>query len=335
MRHKAKRITLYNHKGGVGKTTLSMNIGAALAELGQRVLLVDSDPQCNLTSQLLDANRVDLLLDQSDGAKGTTLWSCMKPVVEGVGTFRPVEGIQVSPRRTLIPGDIRLSEFELTLHDFWTASLARRVRGLNGTNALSSCVDSYCRDLNVDFVIYDCGPNVGPLNRVILLDCDFFIVPAACDLFSIRALSTLGRTLLTWIEEYETITDMAPDGVYMMPGRPRLLGFIAQQFRVYGGAVSGEQSRYLSQLDRRIFSDIVNVIGDKTGGGSTGFSEWKLGQVQSFGNLVQLAQTQHTPLWKVTGGNNGLAEAAHFVFKSIAGTIIERTRDPRPAVSTG
>ncbi len=50
MKSSDRRITLYNHKGGVGKTTLSVNVGAALAARGERVLLVDSDPQCNLTS---------------------------------------------------------------------------------------------------------------------------------------------------------------------------------------------------------------------------------------------------------------------------------------------
>jgi cellulose biosynthesis protein BcsQ len=52
-RNRAKRIALFNHKGGVGKTTLTVNIAAALGSMGKRVLLVDADPQCNLTSYLV------------------------------------------------------------------------------------------------------------------------------------------------------------------------------------------------------------------------------------------------------------------------------------------
>lgn len=89
-RHHAKRITVYNHKGGVGKTTLTINLTFALGDLGYKVLLVDSDPQCNVTAYLLDDVTLDSLLDKSDADDGQTVWSALKPIADGTGLVKIV-----------------------------------------------------------------------------------------------------------------------------------------------------------------------------------------------------------------------------------------------------
>ena len=89
-RHSSKRISVFNHKGGVGKTTLTFNLASTLAEQGKRVLLVDTDPQCNLTSQIFEDNVVDDLLDKSDGIEGRTIWSSVKPIVDAEGDIKHV-----------------------------------------------------------------------------------------------------------------------------------------------------------------------------------------------------------------------------------------------------
>ena len=105
------RITIYNHKGGVGKTTLAVNIAFALSSLRKSVLLIDSDPQCNLTSYLLPDDVVDDLLDHSNDQDGKTIWSAVKPVIDSTGSVRLV-GLTEIGDVSLLPGDIRLSEFE-------------------------------------------------------------------------------------------------------------------------------------------------------------------------------------------------------------------------------
>src|SRR5580692_1178172 len=104
------RVAVFNHKGGVGKTTLTVNIASAVASLGKRVLLVDSDPQCNLTSYLVEESVVDDLLDNSDGVSGRTVWSAVKPIAEATGDLRQIAPFQLSSNNLfLLPGDIRLS----------------------------------------------------------------------------------------------------------------------------------------------------------------------------------------------------------------------------------
>ncbi len=324
MRHQSRRIAVYNHKGGVGKTTLTINIAYALKCAGKRVLMVDSDPQCNLTSYVVEDEVVDALLDDSDKPDGVTLWSALKPVVEATGTAKSIPAIETSGLR-LLPGDIRLSEYESILDGFWTDCFSRKVRGFRGTGSLSQLVDTLARKHLADFVFYDAGPNIGPLNRAILLDCDYFIVPAACDLFSVRALKTLGHTLVEWIRQWTEMSKLAPDDTYLLPGKPKFLGYLPQQFRVYGQSMTRDHSFYLSQLERRIQSDIVSplreldraLIGVNLGAA-------KLGEVRDFGVLVELAQKQGVPLARAKGGNAQLQRAAKTVFDQIAKKIIAR-----------
>lgn len=302
-RHSSIRIALYNHKGGVGKTTLLVNISAALADLNKRVLLVDTDPQCNLTSYLIDSDVVDNWLDNSDSNNGVTIWSALKPFVDGLGSVKNIKIPERFEGVYLLPGDIRLSEFEQELNQIWIDCLQRKSRGFNGAYAISEIVNNLAIKENVDFVFYDVGPNIGPLNRVVLLDCDYFIVPAACDLFSVRALKTLGKSLFDWISEWQIISQLAPDNAMLLPGKPKYLGYILQRFRMYGDSLASQFASYASKLERTTHSDIVEVLRkiDKELAKGT-ISQNKLGQVKDFASLVPLSQTQGVAFFDVDGG---------------------------------
>jgi cellulose biosynthesis protein BcsQ len=325
-RHNSIRLTIFNHKGGVGKTTLTVNIAAAIAAANRRVLLIDADPQCNLTSYLLEDSVVDDLLDKSDSSKGNTVWSAVKPVVEGTGSHRLIKPYDLSVKNTaLLPGDIRLSEFEQDLNSTWGECFQRKIRGFTVTTSLSAVVNHIATNYEADYVFYDAGPNIGPLNRVILLDCDYFIVPAACDLFSVRALKTLGQTLSSWIVDWQTIADLAPDNIYLLPGQPTFLGYIAQRFRVYGGQIIAGQSRYLSQIERHVHSDIVNVLRKiEPSLASTSMSQNKLGQVKDFSGLATSGQTEGLPIAAGLAGTADQRASAEREFNSIATKIIKR-----------
>lgn len=326
-RHRAKRIAVFNHKGGVGKTTLTVNLAAALAEAGKRVVLLDSDPQCNLTSYLLEDDVVDKLLDNSDEENGETIWSAVKPVVEGDGSLRPVKAAKTNTANCwVVPGDIRLSELEQELGTFWTDCAQGKIKGFKGTAVLSSLAQRVATTHGADFVFYDTGPNIGPLNRAILLDCDYFIVPAGCDAFSVRALRTLGKTLTNWMRQWDTFTSANPDGASLLPGRPHFLGFAMQGFRVYGGGMVRMASKYQARFEKRLLPDLINPlrkIGDDLSPSSASGS--RLIDIRDFSTLVQQSQEQRVPLWRVFGGPSYQMDEARTSFYALANEVIGRT----------
>ena len=327
MNKQPNRITIYNHKGGVGKTTLTANIAFALSELGKSVLLVDSDPQCNLTSYLLSDDVVDDLLNHSNDPEGRTIWTAVKPILDNTGIGRFVEPISVGDL-TLLPGDIRLSEFEEFLGDAWAESFKRRLGGLRATSSISDVVSRLDDRHEFDFVFYDTGPNIGPLNRVLLLDSDFFIVPVACDLFSVRALGTLGQTFKRWINDSRTIHSIAPDGITLLNSEPKFLGYIPQRFKVYGQQMTKESKSSLGKIKSRVYGDISSVLRDIDKGLAPRKSiNPVVGQVKDFASAVQVAQREGVAIWQSSFQNGRIKEEAKNVFNTIALYIIKKTEE--------
>jgi cellulose biosynthesis protein BcsQ len=323
--HRAVHLALFNHKGGVGKTTLTVNLAFALADTGKTVLLVDSDPQCNLTSYLVQADVVDKWLDESDGKNGQTIWSALSPLIEAGKDIKIINSFERAERVHLLPGDIRLSEYELDLQQSWIDCLQRKIRGFAGTTALSVLVDTCSRTLGADYVLYDVGPNIGPLNRAILLDCDYFIVPAACDYFSTRALKTLGHSVANWIRDWDIISKLAPRDVKLLHGRPVYLGYVLQRFRMYGGEISSADREYARQLDRHSHSDVASVLREVDEALAPGSpSQFKLGQIKDFAAIAKLAQVQGLAFGDVTGGTLYLKNEAKVAFRDFASRVVAR-----------
>lgn len=326
------RIALFNHKGGVGKTTLTVNIADALADLGKKVLIVDADPQCNVTSFYLTESQLeDLLGDSGDDGADSTVWSALKPVVEGRGDVAEIVHWNVPNGVSLLPGDVLLSDYEEELPTAWTECFARRQRGYSVTTALSRLVSRKAAELGADVVMYDVGPNVGALNRVVLLDCDLFITPVAADLFSLRALSTVGRSVAKWIQDWATIKSLASptDRAAIFDGEPKYGGYITSAFKVNAGKnAANPHAVWEKKIAPRVTNRVVNILGAVNPALIPAYGSNKVGAVKHFHSLAPQAQSNGVAIGKLRGlvnpGHYETVDDAKLTFDTLAREIIRR-----------
>jgi cellulose biosynthesis protein BcsQ len=221
---KMKTVAFFNHKGGVGKTTLLFNVAVALGELGRRVIIVDADAQANVTALALSEENYQRCVDDNE-----TIWNSFSPLVSGAGDILKMSPSQIRENVWILPGDIRLSNFEAICPVGWTEALAGEERGFRVTSAAYRLLLALQQVVDAEVVIVDLGPNVNALNRSILISVDGFVVPLAPDLFSIMALPSVGNSLKRWINQWKTAkTNIPPQLEIQLPkGVPSPVGYLS------------------------------------------------------------------------------------------------------------
>lgn len=335
-----KTISFFNHKGGVGKTTLTINVAYALADMGLKVLLVDADPQCNLTSFFLSEKQLDELLGESDEPGGGTIWSAIKPVVDGKGGIKTILAYKLGEKNDnlyLAAGDVLLADYEEELPAAWTGSFARKERDYDVMCALSRASREMGARYGVDLILYDVGPNVGPLNRAVILDCDYFLTPVAADLFSLRALSTVGRSVGRWIDDWKTVRGLAtaPHRKQLLAGTPEYLGYVTSAYKVSSGRISTKpHEHWEKKIAPRVSSRVVEVLRN-VDPKLVPHSSNKLAAIKDFHSLAPQAQESKVPIGRLRGlvnsGYNEQIAEAKTEFSNLAAEIAKRTGIPLPS----
>src|SRR5438270_1466073 len=201
-----KIVAIANQKGGVGKTTTAVNLGAALAEIGHRILIIDLDPQANATS--------------SFGLQAVEQTSLYEPLLGGASI---TERIFPTEREALfiVPSDLDLAGAEVEI-----------ARMPNHLTRLAETLQPLHADDTFDFVLLDCPPSLGILMTNALAAADEILTPIQCEYFALEGLVKIVR-VVEQVRDSGANATVEIGGIVMtmFDARTKLSGQVIQEVR--------------------------------------------------------------------------------------------------------
>ena len=202
-------LAVANQKGGVGKTTTSVNLGAALAELGFRVLVIDLDPQGNATTGLgIDARNFELSM-YDVLMRDSSLEDCVEPT--------SMKNLFVAPATIALAG----AEIEL---------VPAFSRELKLKKSIESVIDDF------DYLLIDCPPSLGLITVNALAAADEVLVPIQCEYYALEGLSQLMRNVHLVASNLNPKLDISTIVLTMYDARTKLSDQVANEVRLHFGS---------------------------------------------------------------------------------------------------
>ena len=342
----AQRIAIFNHKGGVSKTITTFNLGWMLASKGKKVILVDADPQCNLTGIVLGYTGVTEF--EQFYEKKANLRDGIAPAFES----RPklIEAVECVPVKgqkdlSLLPGHIRLSEYEVIL------GIAQELSGSiqtlqNLPGSISYLLEKTAKKFDADYVLIDMNPGLSSINQNLLMTSDFFIVPTDPDYFSVMAIESLATVLPkwhTWAEKARTLPILQTAAYPFPKATPKLLGVIIQNYRPRGGAPTVGFQKWIDEINTTVSSKLVSelhkigmMLPDQVYREESMEVDFCLTTIPDFNTLIAKSQDHQTPVFALTPEQIGQAgrveeitlksrDNFHRIFSGLADKIIRLT----------
>lgn len=309
----SKQIALFNHKGGVSKTTTTFNLGWMLANKGYKVIIVDCDPQCNLTGMVLGFTQTEEFeaIYEKGGIRnirdGLAPAFESRPVPLQPVICAPVEG---QPNMFLLPGHIGLAEYEVTL------GIAQELSGSlvtlqNLPGSLRRLIDLTAETYKAEFVLIDMSPSLGAINQNLLMTSDYFIIPMAPDYFSVMATFSLATVLPKWAlwAKQARENPVLKKATYPFPSiTPKFLGTVVQKYRLRESKTPSKAfQKWINEIEENVKTRLVPALKESgmlldekaytEGGVQPGEP---LIQMSDFNSLIALSQEHKAPVFGLT-----------------------------------
>ncbi|MEI7880488.1 MAG: AAA family ATPase [bacterium] len=327
-------LTFFNNKGGVGKTSLIYHLAWMYASMRKRVVIADLDPQANLTAAFLNEEKIEQLWDEQ--ALGSTIYHCVKPLT-GVGDI--VEPIlqNIATDLYLIPGDVELSCYEDALSSEWPNSMGDNnlYRPMRMLSSFWQVMQMGSNKVEADIILVDIGPNLGAINRSVLIATDFVVIPLGADLFSLQGLKNLGPTLRTWkslwnkrLDNWKNCIETKDYPNFQLPyGEMKAIGYLCQQHGVRLDRPVKAYDKWVNRIPQVYREAVLNEKNATTI--SHLDDPYCLATIKHYRSLIPMAQEQRKPIFNLTSADGAIGSHANAVqdarddFKQLAQKIAQ------------
>ena len=315
-----KIISVFNNKGGVGKTVITWNLGDALARMGKRVLLIDFDPQCNLSIAMLGEERFREALPQENVPYGKCIRAFLQRFLQSTGGEEIFlhNGNRHHPKNLhLIAGDFWLNVYAESLNVGADLLTGTGISKFVVLNKMISAAERMSKE-PFDFVLIDLPPSFGSLVRAALYSSDYLLVPCTSDNFSAYCVGLIGQMLPTFLADWNAglrrFKESNPSfRDFDLLGRPRFAGWVFNGFDTAKKRFSVSDNKVMMLADaalheriaKAIDEDLVQVLAKKER--ETGYNivapntrpRHQLGGIEDMNVLVQNSLWQNVPISKL------------------------------------
>lgn len=302
----SKFISVFNNKGGVGKTTLTWNLADALAEKGKRVLLIDFDPQCNLSIAMLGAENFKSMVGTAGGT-GKTIRSFLQGYLQntGPGPIMVHQGPHTNKNVKLVAGDFWLNVYSDSLsvgQDLLTGN------GIAKFTALRVLEQNLARaGEEFDYTLVDLPPSFGGLVRSSLYSSDYLIIPCTSDTFSEYCIGLIGQMMPQFISDWDTGIRRFKQNNYASKdydnyGKPQYAGWIFNGFDTRSQKMlRADQAHYdnIKNANQQLAAELRANIADYDPVIDAFKPDFNVGKVEDMNVLIQNSLWMSAPASKL------------------------------------
>lgn len=307
----ARIIAFFAHKGGVSKTTNVHHLGYMLAKKGYKILLVDGDPQQNLSQTCCRTAKNDA--SWRDNIDRGTIYTALERLHYGFkdGNYiEPANCVRLNKKSFnnggelyLLPGSLDLAKLEPQItfaHNITNPLVYPLFDDIAG--GFRALFLTTCAHYKVDFCLIDMGPSIGELNKSLFWSSDYFLIPCSPDSYCKTTMKTMERTLPLWAEQQKNISKVTQDMTMPLnPVPPKFLGILMGLYQCAGknkNAVKDSQ-HWMDIIKQTVKEELVPALSKVDMVHPCCPNDYTLAEIPHFLSLMPIAQRSYCPIYDI------------------------------------